>query len=129
MESKENNKINIQDAFVTMDTDYIPDSNTPYELERQPEFIKYLLVEVPVADDTYVAVIGDTEDNIKMIRESNMNIIGQGETCVSLGSLIYGLNHPTRVSYKSSCGALKEAVNKLYSVDDDNLRMLFKAVK
>lgn len=121
--------IDANSVFASFDTDYTPKTKKVPELKINDKEEQFLLVKVPVVDDIYISIIKDSEKNRDMMDKLNMTIVGTIKSKVSLPELLYALQHPTRDSYKASCGVLKYLIDSTYNDDDKNLRALFSSVK
>lgn len=129
MDEDTNDIENVGSKFASMDTDYIPKTELLKDIQiHENEDFNLLVVAVPVVDDYYFSIIRDDESNNDLIKQLGMTVVGHIKSKVKLSDLLYGLNHPTRVQYKSACGALKMYIDQLYIDDDKDLRTLFSQV-
>lgn len=108
---------------ILIDTDYAPNLATDIELD-DTEGGKYLIVYSTgeQSHDLGLSIVPDTEKFRALIEESGMKIVAHGESDISLASLIYGLNHPARILYKSTMQDIQkflmEKFNGRFEEDD-----------
>ena len=108
---------------ILIDTDYAPNLATDIELDGT-DGGKYLIVYSTgeQSDDLGLSIVPDTEKFRTLIEESGMKIVAHGESDISLASLIYGLNHPARILYKSTVQDIQkflmEKFNGRFEEDD-----------
>ena len=121
----EEKKIN---DIMTFDTKYTPPLANNVELCREvKEPVKFIMVEFNAREqsgDPLISIVTDNEFNRAIIENLEGRIIGSGTSEIALPSLIYGLQHPTRLLYKDTIAGINEFVEKYLKdkfLDDDTV--------
>jgi hypothetical protein len=88
-----------------LDTELSPKLSTD-KLNTTEDKITFLLIDTTIDNgeftDPSISIIEDTEENRQYIKDNNINVIGAGTTKKSIAELTYGINHPTRLLYRSA---------------------------
>jgi hypothetical protein len=107
------NKVNFDNKVIGFDTDYSPSlSDTPLRsADSGPE--KYIIVFTSNknSDDLALSILPDTEYFNNIVKEHELTVVARGVSDISISSLSYGLQHSTRLLYKS----LVQDLNYLYT--------------
>jgi hypothetical protein len=107
------NKVNFDNKVIGFDTDYSPSlSDTPLRsADSGPE--KYIIVFTSNknSDDLALSILPDTEYFNNIVKEHDLTVVARGVSDISISSLSYGLQHSTRLLYKS----LVQDLNYFYS--------------
>ena len=106
-------------SVITCDTDYLPkESNIKLNENENNEKIKFFIVDISNNHDVNYAILEATMDNLTIIEEKKLPIIAEGYSYTSMAKLIYGLQHPERLLYKSFISDLNEILENRYTQDD-----------
>jgi hypothetical protein len=98
---------------IGFDTDYSPSlSDTPLRsADSGPEKYMIVFTSSKDSDDLALSILPDNEYFNNMVKEYNLKVVARGESDISISSLSYGLQHSTRLLYKS----LVQDLNYFYS--------------
>ena len=98
---------------IGFDTDYSPSlSDAPLRsADSEPEKYMIVFTSSKDSDDLALSILPDNEYFNNMVKEYNLKVIARGESDISISSLSYGLQHSTRLLYKS----LVQDLNYFYS--------------
>lgn len=115
---------------MNFNTEYMPSLSTEIEIKREIDKpVSFLIVEFDTREeskDPNITIIEDTEYNRECIKILHGKIIGNGTSNIALSSLIYGLQHPTRLFYKDTISGINEFIEKYlknkFTADDAQLR-------
>lgn len=106
---------------LTMDTDYAPDLAVTEGFGEIKDVVEFIIVKYLSNDDFSITLIEKTEENIKDIHAMiddgmAITILGNGvANKTSVAELMYGLNHSTRVLFRST---INDAVEKFTKGDE-----------
>ena len=98
---------------IGFDTDYSPSlSNAPLRsADSGPEEYMIVFTSSKDSEDLALSILPDNEYFNNMIEEYNLKVVARGVSDISISSLSYGLQHSTRLLYKS----LVQDLNYFYS--------------
>ena len=111
--SEYDNKVNFDNKVIGFDTDYSPSlSDTPLRsADSGPEEYMIVFTSSKDSDDLALSILPDNEHFNNMVEEYNLKVVARGVSDISISSLSYGLQHSTRLLYKS----LVQDLNYLYT--------------
>ena len=98
---------------IGFDTDYSPSlSDAPLRsADSGPEEYMIVFTSSKDSEDLALSILPDNEYFNNMIEEYNLKVVARGVSDISISSLSYGLQHSTRLLYKS----LVQDLNYFYS--------------
>ena len=98
---------------IGFDTDYSPSlSDAPLRsADSGPEEYMIVFTSSKDSEDLALSILPDNEYFNNMIKEYNLKVVARGVSDISISSLSYGLQHSTRLLYKS----LVQDLNYFYS--------------
>lgn len=120
----ENNNGKIE---LTLDTEFAPKYSTETLGEKEEEF-NFLIVKYIAGEDISISLVKEDQENInrldKLMDEGfPVYVLGRGTAKhTNITELIYGLNHPTRVLYRSAVNDISSA----FTEGDDLFRKSLK---
>jgi len=88
---------------IGFDTDYSPSlSDAPLRsADSGPEEYMIVFTSSKDSEDLALSILPDNEYFNNMIKEYNLKVVARGVSDISISSLSYGLQHSTRLLYKS----------------------------
>jgi len=88
---------------IGFDTDYSPSlSDAPLRsADSGPEEYMIVFTSSKDSEDLALSILPDNEYFNNMIEEYNLKVVARGVSDISISSLSYGLQHSTRLLYKS----------------------------
>lgn len=114
---------------IGFDTDYSPKlSEAPLRKVQEGGEEKFMIVFTSGkdSDDLALSILPDTDYYKLLVSTNNMKIVAKGVSDISISSLSYGLQHSTRLLYKSLVQDLnyffKNNVDHRFENDDELLR-------
>lgn len=118
----------LENRVIGFDTDYSPElSDVPLRsVVNGSEDFMVVYTSGRSSDDLALSILPVTEEYMDLVRVHNLKVIAKGTSTISLSSLSYGLQHSTRLLYKSLVQSLKHYylnnVNTRFEEDDKLLR-------
>lgn len=118
----------LSERIITIDTDYSPDlADVPFRsVQGLEEGFIIVYTSGKDSDDLALSILPDNDYYNNLVKENNLKIVARGKSNVSISSLSYGLQHSTRLLYKSLVQDLNQfyfnKVNGRFEKDDEILR-------
>ena len=118
----------LKERIITIDTDYSPDlSDTPMRAAiNGPEKFIIVYTSGKDSDDLSLSILPDNDYYNELIKTNNIKVVARGVSDISISSLYYGLQHPTRILYKSLVQDLNyfyhNNIGTRFEKDDEVLR-------
>ena len=117
----------LSERIITIDTDYSPDlSDVPFRsVQGSEEGFIIVYTSSKDSDDLALSILPDNEYYNNLVKDNNLTIVARGKSDVSISSLSYGLQHSTRLLYKSLVQDLNQfffnKINGRFEKDDEVL--------
>lgn len=116
--------------IMEFDTDLMPKLADNVKLNREVKSnVPFLIVEFDARElsgDPLISIVADNAYNRSIIDNLKGRIIGSGTSSIAIPTLLYGLQHPTRLLYKDTISGINEFLNKYlkdkFTKDDEQLR-------
>ena len=120
-------KENFEEKVVGFDTDFAPSlSDVTLRAAEDVEEFMVVYTSSKDSDDLSLSILPINEYNLNLVRQNNLKIIARGESTISVSSLAYGVQHSTRLLYKSLVQDMKHfylnRVSNRFEEDDKLLR-------
>ena len=95
----------LKQRVVTIDTDYAPNLAEDIPMRSpdkdQPEEFVIVYTSGKDSNDLALSILPINNYTLELIHANNLTVVARGSANISLSSLSYGLQHSTRLLYKS----------------------------